>query len=93
MITKKVYNIDIIRSKFSNNVNIKIPFEEKNKNLINDLYDIAMQFPGKCNLILHIFNNKGLSQKIQSDNISISNQSECIKMLSEKIGSQNIWIS
>ena len=93
VITKKVYNIDIIRAKFSNNVNIKIPFEEKNKNLINDLYDIAMQFPGKCNLILHIFNNKGLSQKIQSDNISISNQSECIKMLSEKIGSQNVWIS
>ena len=93
VITKKVYNIDIIRSKFSNNVNIKIAFEENNKNLINDLYDIAMQFPGKCNLILHIFNNKGLSQKIQSDNVLISNKSECIKMLSEKIGSQNVWIS
>ena len=92
VITKKVYNISEIRSKFSNKLNIKIDFEINNKDIINDLYEIATQFPGKCNLILHLVNNKGLIQKIQSDNILISNESACVKMLEDKMGSKNVWI-
>jgi len=92
VITKKVYNISEIRSKFSNKLNIKIDFEINNKDIINDLYEIATQFPGKCNLILHLVNNKGLVQKIQSDNILISNESACVKMLEDKMGSKNVWI-
>ncbi len=93
VITKKVYNISNIRSKFSNKVNIKIDFLVSNTNITNELYEIATQFPGKCILILHLVNNKGVVQKIQSDNILISNESECIKILQDKLGTQNVWIS
>ena len=93
VITKKVYNISEIRSKFSKKLNIKIDFKINNKDIINDLYEIATQFPGKCNFILHLVNNKGLVQKIQSDNLLISNESACVKMLEDKMGSKNVWIS
>jgi len=82
-----------IRSKFSNKVNIKIDFEISDSGITNDLYEIATKFPGKCALILHLVNNKGTVNKIQSDHIFISNELECVKMLQSKIGVKNVWIS
>jgi DNA polymerase III subunit alpha len=93
VITKKVYHLSEIRSKFSNNVNIKIDFEVNNQDIINDLYDIATEYPGTCNLILHIVNNKGVVKKIPAENLLISNKSSCVKILQNKIGTKNVWIS
>ena len=93
VITKNIYPISAIRDKFSTTVNIKIGFEIKNSNTINELYNIATQFPGTCNLIFHIINNKGVANKIKSDSIFISNKQECINVLKDKIGSKNVWIS
>ena len=93
VITKKIYNMSDIRSKFSNKVNIKIDFEISDSDITNDLYEIATKFPGKCALILHLVNNKGTVNKIQSDHIFISNELECVKMLQSKIGVKNVWIS
>ena len=93
VITKKVHYLSDIRSKFSKNVNIKIDFSINDNNIINDLYNIATQFPGKCNLILHIINSKGVVQKINSNNVLISSNIKCIEMLSDVIGLKNVWIS
>ena len=93
VITKKIYDIKKIRKKLSQNVHLKIDFHTANPTIIDNLYKIAESFPGECNLILHILNNKGKLNKIKSTNIFISNDILCIKAFKNKLGEKNVWLS
>ena len=93
VITKKIYNISKVRKIFSNNVNIKINFENTNSEIIEELYAIAENFSGSCGLILHIMNNKNKFQKIKSGTILVSSSQECITAFREKLGYHNVWLS
>ena len=93
VITKKVYHLSQIRDRLSHNVNIKIDFQINNEKIIQELYKIAEDFNGNCNLILHIMNNKGKLKKIKSTNILISNNIQCIDKLIEILGEHNVWLS
>ena len=93
VITKKIYDITKIRKLFSHNLNIKIDFEINDPSIIQDLHDIALKFPGDCNLVLHILNNQGQPHKIKSDNIFVSNDALCIHAFRDKIGLKNVWLS
>ena len=74
-------------------MNIKIDFEINDPSIIQDLHDIALQFPGDCNLVLHILNNQGQPHKIKPDNILVSNDVLCINAFRDKIGLKNVWLS
>ena len=93
VIAKNIYNIEKIRKLFSHSLNIKINFEINDPSIIQDLHDIAMQFPGDCNLVLHILNKQGQPHKIKSNTILVSNDSLCLNTFKEKIGTQNVWLS
>ena len=57
------------------------------------LYETAVQFPGKCKLVLHVVGNQGTINKITADDIFVSNKIDSIKAFKNKLGSENVWIS
>ena len=93
IITKRILNIENIRNQFSNNINIKLDFNLNNKDIIIQLYETATKFPGKCKLVIHVVSNKGNIQKINADEIFVSNKQEAIDQFRSKVGSKNVWIS
>ena len=93
IITKRILNIENIRNQFSNNINIKLDFSLNDKDIITQLYETATKFPGKCKLVIHVVSNKGNIQKINADEIFVSNKQEAIDQFRSKVGSKNVWIS
>ena len=93
IITKRILNITDIRDKFSNTINIKLNFENNDQVIISQLYETAVQFPGKCKLVLHVVGNQGTINKITADDIFVSNKIDSIKAFKNKLGSENVWIS
>ena len=93
IIIKKIFDISYIREKLSNNVNVKINFDINDNSIIDKLYEAGDKFPGDSNLILHVLNNQGQSDTIQSAKLLISNDTECLQYLKNIIGSKNVWLS
>ena len=93
IIVKKIFDISYINEKLVNNINIKINFNINDDKILEKLYKVGEQFPGDCNLVLHVLNNQGQSQKITSSNILISNNIECLEHLRAIIGKENVWLS
>ena len=93
IIIKKIFDISYINEKLVNNINIKINFNINDDKILEKLYKVGEQFPGDCNLVLHVLNNQGQSQKITSSNILISNNIECLEHLRTIIGKENVWLS
>ena len=93
IIIKKIFDISYIREKLSNNVNVKINFDINDHSIIDKIYEAGDKFPGDSKLILHVLNNQGQSDTIQSAKLLISNDTECLHYLKNIIGSKNVWLS
>jgi DNA polymerase-3 subunit alpha len=93
IIVKKIFDISYINEKLVNNINIKISFNIQDDQILEQLYKAGEQFPGDCNLVFHVLNNQGETQKITSSNILIANNVECLEYLKTIIGKENVWLS
>ena len=93
VIVKKVFDIKYLRDKVLNNINVKINYIINTDSIINRLLSVCDSNKGQCNLILHLANNLGKTDPIESNKIQISSDSKCIRELKEIVGKENVWFS
>ncbi len=76
----------------SSSINIRFEAEKTKKADIEDLKNLAVQYKGNCNLILHIYDKNKNSRLIRSGSIKVNPNKELIEKLRNKHGEENVWI-
>ncbi|MEC9049561.1 MAG: OB-fold nucleic acid binding domain-containing protein, partial [Candidatus Neomarinimicrobiota bacterium] len=89
----EIIPVDRVRDRLSQRLNIKFPQGEIMPEEIDELMNIAKQYPGECRLVFHLPNNGSPRlMKVMAHNIKISTDKEFVRSLRTKYGKDNVWV-
>ena len=83
----------IARSKFTRHVNIKIPYIQRDVNILNSIKSLLENNKGNCRFILNIETSSGYMQRVVSEDFNVSSKIEFISQLRELLGTNNVWLN
>ena len=92
-IAKEIYPLDTIRTRLSNNINIRIHRSIKDTDDLDFIKNIATKNKGRCFIVLHLESDKGIYDIIKSRKFMIKPEEFIISELRNKFGHLNIWIT
>ena len=81
------------RDKFSRHVNITIPYNIKDKSILESVQSLAQSNAGRCRFIINIETSSGYLQRVVSQNLNVSPNIEFIENMRTLLGNQNVWIN
>jgi DNA polymerase III subunit alpha len=90
---EQAFPLEQARIRLSKAVNIKIPFDSTNENLLEKIKNIAGSNSGRCKLIIHLLSDDGGSQRFQAGKINVTSDHKFVAKLREIVGDKNAWIS
>ena len=94
IIVNKIFIIDQnIKQLLTQNLNIAVPYNNQNKDIIKDIEKLSKKYLGDYSLIIHLKSLKGNSQKVLINRIKFSISNESLTELKNIFGLYNVWLS
>ena len=94
IIINKIFIIDQnIKQLLTQNLNIAVPYNNQNKDIIKDIEKLSKKYLGDYSLIIHLKSLKGNSQKVLINRIKFSISNESLTELKNIFGLYNVWLS
>jgi DNA polymerase-3 subunit alpha len=93
VIADDVIDIKKVRNKLSRHINIKIGYDQNNKEILSKIHSLATSNKGNCRFVLNIESSTGYVQRIASSELNVSSSLEFISELRELLGDENVWVA
>jgi len=81
------------RGLLAKSVHIRIKTQGLENEHLQDIQKLAKDHPGECTLILHLFTAEQNEYRIKSRKCKVSPEHEMLKLLRDKAGKENVWMS
>ena len=92
IIADDIIDIKRVRDKLSRHINVKLSYNQGNKDILSKIHSIAHSNKGHCRFVLNIESSTGYIQRIVSNDLNVSSSIELINQLRELLGDENVWI-
>ena len=92
IIADDVIGIKDARNKFSRHINIKIPYDSSNAQLLKAIKSLVSSNLGHCRFVINIESSNGYMQRIVSQDMNVSADIQFIIEMRELLGKDNVWI-
>ena len=92
IIADDVIDMKKVRQKLSRHIHIKVPYTQLDKNILSSVRILAEQNKGQCRFVINVEASSGYMQKIVSDDLYVSSDTEFISQLRKLIGQDNVWV-
>ena len=94
LIVEKMYLLnDTLKLTIVKHINIQIDYSVVDINILDKIDKVSKNHPGAYTTVLHLITEKGKTQKILSNNLKFSINSQAMLALRELLGNQNVWLS
>jgi len=93
VIADDVIDIKKVRDKLSRHINVKIPYDQGNKEILSQIHSLATSNKGNCRFVLNIESSTGYVRRIASSELNVSSSLEFICELRELLGDENVWVA
>ena len=81
IIVDNIWLLKDIRNNLARTVNIKIPYNCQDPNILESIKGIAKEFPGNYPVILYLEDSNQQLDKVKFSKIRVSSSSECLETL------------
>ena len=92
IIADDVIDMKDVRHKFSRHINVKIPYDKDNKELLESIKSLVSSNLGTCRFIINIESSTGYMQRMVSKDLNVSSDLEFILAMRKIVGNDNVWI-
>ena len=92
IIADDVIDMKDVRHKFSRHINVKIPYDKDNKELLESIKSLVSSNLGTCRFIINIESSTGYMQRMVSKDLNVSSDLEFILAMRKIVGNNNVWI-
>jgi len=93
VIADDVIDIKKVRDKLSRHINVKIAYDQGNKEILSQIHSLATSNKGNCRFVLNIESSTGYVRRIASSELNVSSSLEFICELRELLGDENVWVA
>ena len=93
MIVNRVYALEGIKQKLVKNINISLPYDVKQKEILDKLESLQSENQGSLALILHLKDNNDYAQRILIGSLKFNIERETMKKIRSIFGYKNVWLS
>ncbi len=92
IIADDIIDIKRVRDKLSRHINVKLSYNQGNKDILSKIHSIAHSNKGHCRFVLNIESSTGYIQRMVSNDLNVSSSLELINQLRALLGDDNVWI-
>jgi len=93
VIANDVIDIKKVRNKLSRHINVKLRYDQRNKNILSNIHSIAESHKGSCRFVLNVESSTGFVQRIASSDLNVSSSLQFVSELRELLGDENVWVA